>query len=301
VTDQLTGVGSEQSGNPAGGNGAGVEGSAPATAATGNSGPSNEPGNLDWAKGKGWVAEDGSVKTEDVLSGYRNLEKKLGSMKTVPGAEAKPEEWDAFHKSQGWPGEPKAYEFKRPEGLPENLPYDEAMADRFKAWANEARLPAPAAQKLHDMYVGQFAEDLKAFEAEQGQKAKAAHETLVKEWGDPQSEDYIKERDAAVRALRHDKRFDGLEAELKVSGLLTKEGVFTSPGIARLLAAAGKQQQNDTFVGLDGQTAIAGNPFAKETYNLTEASIIASKDPARARQLAAAAGRDPQWIKDTIG
>lgn len=300
MTDQLTGIEPAKADTSAGGNGTEQNGSGSGTAATDKSGQQTAD-NLDWAKAKGWVAEDGSLKADELAKGYQELRKTLDTTKRVPSEQAKPEEWDAFHKSMGWPGDPKAYEFKRPEGLPENLPYDEAMADRFKAWANEARLPAPAAQKLHDMYVGQFAEDLKAFEAEQGQKAKAAHETLVKEWGDPQSEAYIKERDAAVRALRHDKRFEGLEAELKVSGLLTKEGVFTSPGVARLLAAAGKQQQNDTFVGLDGQTAIAGNPFDPKAYNLTEASIIASKDPARARQLAAAAGRDPQWIRDTIG
>lgn len=297
MTDQLTGVGSADAGNPAGGNGSEQNGSSSATAATDSR--SGETGNLDWAKGKGWVVEDGSVKTEEVFEGYRNLEKKLGSMVSVPGEKATQEEQQRFYKALGVPEKADGYQFKMPENLPKELPYDQAMADRFKSWAHDARLPPSAAQKLHDAYVGQFAEDLKAFEAEQGQKAKAAHEVLVKEWGHPDSEDYAKQKDAAIRALRSD-TFKGLEDELKIAGLLTKDGVYTSPHIAKLLAAVGKAQQNDTFVGLDGKN-IANNPFTKGAFNLTEASIIANQDPARARQLAAAAGRDPEWVKEHIG
>lgn len=298
MTDQLTGVGSEQSGNPPGGNGEEGKGSASPTAATGNAGP-GEPGNLDWAKSKGWVAEDGSVKTEAVFDGYRNLEKKLGTMLSVPGEQATPEERQRFEKALGVPEKAEGYEFKRPESLPADLPYDEAMANRFKQWAHEARLPPSAAQKLHDQYVGQFAEDLKAWDAEQGQKAKAAHEEIVKAWGDPKSEDYAKNKDAAIRALRSE-QFKGLEEELKQSGLLTKDGVYTSPRIAQLLAAVGKQSQNDTFLGIDGK-AVTGNPFDPQSFNLTEASRLANSEPAKARALAAAAGRSPEWIKETLG
>lgn len=293
MTDQLTGVGSADAGNPAGGNGEGDKGSSADAAATANAGP-GEPGNLDWAKSKGWVAEDGTVSTDKVFEGYRNLETKLGSMITVPGEKATPEERERFYKALGVPEKSDGYSFKRPDGLPPELPYDEAMAGRFKQWAHDARLPPDAAQKLHDAYVGQFAEDLKAWDAEQGQKAKAAHETLVKAWGDPNTEDYARNKDAAIRALRSE-QFNGLEQELKEAGLLTKDGNYTSPRIAQLLAAVGSQQQNDTFIGLNG-TPVTGNPFAKESLNLTEQSIIANKDPARARQLAQAAG----WTAEQI-
>lgn len=294
MTDQLTGVGSADAGNPASGNGDGGKGSDPAAAATANAGPA-EPGNLDWAKGKGWADDTGAYNTDALIDGYKNLEKKLGSMISIPGEGAKPEDIQRFNKALGVPEKPDGYQFKRPENLPADLPYDEGMANRFKTWAHEAGIPPSRAQVLHDKYVGQFADDLQAALAEQGQKAKATHETLVKDWGHPDSEDYAKNKDAAIRALRSD-QFKGLEDELKMAGLLTKEGFYVSPHIAKLLAAVGKQAQNDTFEGLNGQP-ITNNPFAKDTYNLTEASIIANKDPVKAREFAALAGWTAEEIK----
>lgn len=291
---ELTGVGSAEEGNPAaGGNGTAPEGSGAAPAATDNR--SGEPGNLDWAKSKGWVSEDGQLDTAKLAEGYTSLEKRLGSMVTLPDDKATPEDRDAFFKKLGWPGEPKGYEFARPEGLPEDVPYDEGMADRFKDWANEAKLPKAAAQALHDRYVKQFAEDVQAYQAEQVANAKAAHETLVKEWGAPGSESYIKNRDAAVRALRSEK-LAGLEDDLKSAGLLMKDGTFTSPRIANLLAAAGSQLQNDKLIGAgEGNGA---NPFLKgdPSYSGSEQAHLIRTDPDRARKLATAAGWHPDAI-----
>lgn len=296
--DELTGVGSAAAGNPAGGNGGAPEGSGTPAAATDNR--SAEAGNLDWAKAKGWVNETGQLDAAKLADGYQSLEKRLGSMVTLPDEKAAPEDRDAFFKKLGWPGDPKGYEFARPDGLPEDVPYDEGMAERFKAWANEAKLPKAAAQALHDQYVKQFAEDVKAYEAELVTKAKAAHETLVKEWGDPKSEAYLKNRDAAVRALRSEK-LSGLEDELKAAGLLTKEGFYTSPRLAALLAAAGSQLQNDALIGAGAGGGPANNPFAKVTENLTEQSLLKKSDPAKARALAAAAGWSSDQLKAVFG
>lgn len=291
---ELTGVGSAEAGNPAaGGNGAGVEGSAPASAATESR--SGEPGNLDWAKSKGWVNDQGALDAMKLAEGYQSLEKRLGSMVSLPDDKAAPEVRDEFAKKLGWPGDPKGYEFARPEGLPAEVPYDEGMAERFKAWANEAKLPKAAAQALHDQYVKQFAEDVQAYQAEQVTNAKAAHDTLVKEWGAPGSESYIKNRDAAVRALRSEK-LAGLEDDLKASGLLMKDGTFTSPRIANLLAAAGSQLQNDKLIS--GSTQSGGNPFAKgdPSFSVDKQAQLIRTDPDTARKYASAAGWHPEAI-----
>ena len=291
---ELTGVGSAEAGNPnAGSNGAGVEGSAPASAATESR--SGEPGNLDWAKAKGWVNDQGALDAAKLAEGYQSLEKRLGSMTSLPGEKATPEERDAFFKQLGWPADPKAYEFARPEGMPAEVPYDEGMADRFKQWANEARLPKAAAQALHDQYVKQFAEDVQAYQAELQTKAKAAHDTLTKEWGAPGTEDYTKQKDAAIRALRSP-AFSGLEAELKANGFLTSEGVYTSPLIAKLLASVGSTMQNDTLTG--GSAGNTDNPFSKGTtgYNTETIATLIRTDPDRARRLATAAGWHPEAV-----
>jgi hypothetical protein len=291
---ELTGVGSAEAGNPAaGGNGAGVEGSAPAAAATDNR--SADAGNLDWAKSKGWVTTDGQLDTAKLAEGYTSLEKRLGSMVSLPDDKAAPEERDAFFKKLGWPGDPKGYEFARPEGLPENVSYDEGMVERFKTWANEAKLPKAAAQALHDQYVKQFAEDVTAYEAELVTKAKAAHETLVKDWGQQGTPEYTKQKDAAIRALRSP-AYAGLEAELKTAGLLTKEGIYTSPAIAKLLAQVGSTMQNDALIG--GNANAPANPFDKKagTFDAAASANLIRTDPAKARLLATAAGWHPDAI-----
>ena len=291
---ELTGVGSVEAGNPnAGSNGAAVEGSAAAAAATESR--SAEAGNLDWAKAKGWVTQEGGLDTAKLAEGYQSLEKRLGSMTSLPNEKATPEERDAFMKQIGWPGDPKGYELARPEGIPPDVPYDEGMADRFKQWANEARLPKAQAQALHDQYVKQFVEDVQAYNAELQTKAKAAHETLVKEWGQPGTPEYTKAKDAAIRALRSE-TYSGLEAELKASGLLTKDGVYTSPLIAKLLASEGSRLQNDTLTG--GSPVAANNPFMKGSVSFDsdkQAQLIRT-DPDTARRLATAAGWHPEAI-----
>lgn len=292
---ELTGVGSAEAGNPAsGGNGGGVEGSAPPAAATDNR--SADAGNLDWAKSKGWVNEAGVLDASKLAEGYQSLEKRLGSMVSLPDDKATPEDRDAFFKKLGWPGDPKAYEFTKPEGMPADVPYDEGMAERFRQWANEARLPKAAAQALHDQYVKQFAADVQAYQAELVTKAKAAHETLVKEWGQPGTPEYTKQKDAAIRALRS-QQFQGLEDELKSAGLLTKEGVYTSPKIAQLLASVGATLQNDALIGAGAQGG--GNPFAKgdPSFSVNTQAELIRTDPDRARKLATAAGWHPEAIE----
>lgn len=291
---ELTGVGSVEAGNPpAGGNGGALEGSdAPAAAAESRSA---DAGNLDWAKSKGWVTTDGGLDAAKLAEGYQALEKKLGTALSVPDEKATPEARDEFAKRLGWPGEAKGYEFARPADLPQDIPYDEGMVERFKTWANEARLPKAAAQSLHDLYVKQFAEDVAAYNADQVNKAKAAHETLVKEWGKPGTPEYLKQNDAAIRALRS-KQFQGLEDDLKAVGLLTKEGYYTSPRIAALLSAVGASLQNDALIG--GGQGGQGNPFAKgdARYSVDEQVRLIRTDPDTARKLASAAG----WPKESI-
>lgn len=300
MTDQLTGLAPAPADNADGGNGEEPKGSGSAAAATEQPSPAS-PDNLDWAKAKGWVADDGTLKSDELAKGYLELTKHLSTVKKVPDDKATPGQVDDFHKSLGWPGEPKGYEFKLPEGLPENLPYDEGFATGFKEAANVARLTAKQAQAVHDWYVKQFASDATGFETEVTEKAKTAHTTLIKDWGEPGSETYIQNRDAATRAVRSDPKLAGLEGDLKAAGFLTKDGNFASPAIAHLLSEHGKRFQNDTLVGNAGGNAGANNPFAAVSLNLTEQGVLIRKDPAKARTLAAAAGWPAEKIREVFG
>jgi hypothetical protein len=303
MTDQLTGLGSVETGNPNGGNGQEQNGSGSQSTATGNEGPQGA-GNLDWAKAKGWVGDDGTVKADDVLKGYQSLEKRMGSMVAVPDDKAKPEDVDAFWKKLGYPGDAKGYEFAVPQDLPKEVPYDQATAEWFRETANELKLPKGTATALHDKFVGRMVEVAKGsieqaatqFEQEIQTKAKTTHEELVKDWGTPGSPEYIQNRDAAVRAAN---AFPGAVDAFKEAGLLTKDGVFANPNVARMLSQLGKTMQNDTFVG-NGTGGNTANPFAKETRNATQSSLLIKSDPQKAATLAAAAGWTPDeitWVK----
>jgi hypothetical protein len=309
---ELAGIGSAEAGNPAGGNDDAGKGSTAEVAATNSTSPeaaakaAAPADNLDWAKAKGWVAEDGSVKSDEVLKGYQNLEKAMGSKVSIPDEKSKPEEVEGFYKKLGWPGAPEGYEFTRAEGLPENLPYDETFAGEFKQWANELKLSTTQAQALHDKWVGAFAEtfknDVDTFASERMEMAKKASADLVADWGDPKSETFTQNIDAATRALRSDPKLEGLEAEFKKSGILTSDGRFTSTAIANLLAGYGKQLQNDALIGNNAGGSTNGNPFASGTpaYDISKAREIIKSDPAKARSLASAAGW-PQESIDLIG
>lgn len=292
MTDELTGVGSAEAGNPDSGNGTDAEGSASNAAAADKGLEKGNP--VDIAKAKGWLNEDGTGNFDKAVEGYTNLEKLLGNIRRVPDEKAKPEEWDAFHKSQGWPGEAAKYDFKKPADMPADMPYDEGFATTFKEKANELKMPATTAQALHDWYISQFAGDVSNYAAELGTKAKAADEAIVKEWGERTSESYTQNKDAAIRALRNDPKLSGLEAELMAAGLLTKEGYYTSPRIAFLLASHGKQIQNDRFVGNGKGDPVGGNPFAGD--NATAQAQAIKADPVKARELAAAAGWTPEQL-----
>lgn len=274
----------------------------------GSSTTSASPGtdNFEWVKAKGWQNEDGTFKTTDILKGYQSLEQQRGKMVTVPDEKATQEERDAFAKRLGWPGDIKGYELKVPTDLPAELPYSSELADQFKVWANEQRLSPVQAQAMHDNYVKSMVEttkkDVAAYAASVVEKATAVHGEFVKAWGDPKSETYTTNIEASRRALRNDPALKGLEDELKVAGLLTPDGNFTSLKLGMLLASHGKQFLNDKFVAPNGASATSGNPFIKTLsdgkpnpdFNLTIAGQLINRNPDEARRLIQSAGQDPK-------
>lgn len=303
--DLGTGIGSDGTqakpddgaGNPAAPGGGNANGSGDAS---GNTKPSpDDTGELNWAKAKGWVNDDGSLKGDDVAKGYQALERQIGSMVKMPDDKAKPEEWDAFHKRMGWPGDPSKYEFK-PDNLPADLPYNQGLAEWFRNTANEERLAGKTAQNIHDKFMGfakqQYEADVAAFAAQVTNDAKSAHQTFVKEWGATDTEAYKANQEAARRAVSADPKLAGLVDALKGAGLMTKEGNFANFALGHLLASHGKQFMNDSFVQPNGQGRAEGNPFDKgsPSYNLTEQVRLVKQSPDQARTLIVAAGRNPK-------
>lgn len=163
----LAGVGSEA---PAAAPAAVV--AAPAAGAEGNSPPTNggsangsgappaaiipslptEAENSDFAKAKGWLNDDGTFKTGEVVKSYQTLEQHLGKTVKVPDETATAEEREAFHRKLGWTGKAEDYTFAPPADMPAELPYNSKLADAFKTWAIEDKLPVSQAKSFHDRF-----------------------------------------------------------------------------------------------------------------------------------------------------
>lgn len=225
-----------------------------------------------------------------VLESYKHLEEHSSKALVPPKDEATSEEWDAFYKRLGKPEKPDGYEFKLPEGLPEDLPYDDTMAAKFKAWAHNAGVTPRQAQALHDAYVGDAAETYASATEATRQKVTSAHDTLVKEWGAPETEKYKRNVELADRAIRQ-LGGDDLRNEMLQFGLLTDAGEVASAPIAKMLAKVGEGMfAEDTAFSAPNATK---NPFSEKNFNLTEQGQLIRSDPSRAKAFIQEAGLDP--------
>ena len=247
------------------------------------------------AEANGWADPD-ALNVDRALDAYRDLELKSSGAVTVPGEDATPEERDAFERHIGRPESPDGYAFNLPDGLPDDFPYSEDMADRFRDWAFRAGVPARAAQSLHDDYVREIA-GLQETETQRIVTAEEqSHRDLTDEWGGADSDAYRRNvllADRAATGL-------GLGDVLREYGLMGPDGGVRDARIAVALARVGAELfAEDSLYGAAGGEA---NPFSGDNPNLTEQSRLireARQDPGRAahvRALMQAAGVDPEKL-----
>lgn len=247
--------------------------------------------NRSTVEAKQWLADDG--KTPDlnkVLDGYRNSESYAKQTLKPPGEDATADEWNAFYSKLGRPEKPEGYEFPLPDGLPEDFPYDETSAVEYRNWAHEAGLTPRQAKFIHDKFVGKSAGQFSTMH-EQVKKAEAdTHRALRSKWGDPDTDVYRQNVEFADRVLRNS---NGLKADLIKFGMLDKDGGIRSASLAEHLASTGKARYaEDNFA--TNPSGVLRNPFSEgEHFNLTEAGKLVRSDPAKARALIVAAGKNP--------
>ena len=85
---------------------------------------------------------------KDNMAAARAKQATTEGMVKVPPADAKPEEWAAYHKAIGVPEKPEEYGLKAPETMPDGVSYDEAQAAAFATTAKELGLTPTQAAKL---------------------------------------------------------------------------------------------------------------------------------------------------------
>jgi len=234
-----------------------------------------------------------------VVTAAHSLEQRLGTAVTVPAADAPKEEWDKFvaklPEDRRPIASPDQVEFKRPENYPENLPYNEELANASKPWMAEAGLTATQAQAMHDRFVGYMAEQASAQIEAQSRSVEETHDALVKDWGPVDSDGFKEKLAVADRAMKG----LGLVEAMKAKGILLADGSLTDPQIARAFEAVGQRMFKEDTIG-GGDAGAGANPFklnAAGQRDLAGINALVKSDPERARRMAREAGENPDlWI-----
>lgn len=242
-----------------------------------------------------WIGKKGYKGVEDVAKAALNAETLIGRSVVVPGDDAKPEDFDKFYGRIGRPEKPDGYEFKLPEGLPEDFTYSEDFASAAKAKFHEVGLSSKQAAALHDWWVSQSADGLttskEAMAAAQAERMTKATEALEGLWGAADSDKFKANLALADRAVKNLGN-DDLVAEMQAAGLLGPNSEIMSPRLADAFAKVGAALfKEDSLEG--GTSAAVNNPFADASANVTEQMRAYRTDPDRARRLIAAAGKKP--------
>jgi len=239
-----------------------------------------------------WVETKGYKSPEDIVKAAQSLEQRLGTSLTIPKDDAPAEEWDKFYSKLPEPmrpvESPDKLDFKRPEGLPEELPYNEDLATAAKSWMHEAKLSPTQAQAVHDRFAGFMADQQKAALDAQSRAVSDTAADLTKEWGPQDSEGFKQKLALADRAAKK----LGLDVAFKKTGVILPDGALTDPQIAKALAVVGETMFAEDTIGNDPVSGGA-NPFAGEG-NITQIMALAKNDPDKAKRLAKEAGKDPR-------
>lgn len=131
---------------------------------------------------------------------YKDTKTLVGQKLGIPGDDATPEAKAAFHKAMGVPEAPEGYGFKKPDGLPEGVEYDEKDAAEWAKTFKELNVPSSVANALRDRFVKQYVEGVaKAAEEMKNDKTKSDtnfDEVTKKAFGD--------KRDAYLEKARAD-------------------------------------------------------------------------------------------------
>lgn len=250
-----------------------------------------------------WVEKAGIKDIASLAAKARNAESLIGRSVQLPGDDAKPEDVDKYilkATEKYRPKEPDGYEFKLPEGVPKDMPYDAEFAKGFKGEAHKLGLTAKQATALHDFYVGSAAKvfsgasdkvkaDADAAEKQYAENAVAATQALEKEFGKRDSPEFktaVETIERTVKSLGG----DGLWNDLVEMKVIDANGLVLRPNFAVAMHKASALFKEDK---LESGTSAGGadNPFMGTNVTLQMQAIRA--DRAGALRLISAAGKQP--------
>ncbi|MBD3263442.1 hypothetical protein GF374_03630 [Candidatus Woesearchaeota archaeon] len=112
-----------------------------------------------------------------------NAQKMVGSDKvTLPGKDAKPEEWDKFYAKLGRPEKAEDYDFTETQ-VPEGLTVGDDDVTAFRQIAHELGLSKKQAARLYDFEIQRMGQQIDTAKTAIEQRNAEATENLKKEYG----------------------------------------------------------------------------------------------------------------------
>ncbi len=152
---------------------------------TGTNNQDSQTNNLGWRAGmKSEIRENEFFKGMDSVTALGNsaleMNERLKSSISVPGEQAKPEDWDKFYQNLGRPDKAEGYEFAP---VPEGLKEDENLKNWFRKMSFEAGFSKDQASKLYDGWNQYVGESLIQGKASLDAEKATSIATLKTEWG----------------------------------------------------------------------------------------------------------------------
>lgn len=174
----------------------------------------------------------------ELLRGFGNAQTMLGKRPQElkpPGADATPEQKAAWYKTLGVPDKPEEYGLKKPDNLPDGVPWSDEDATAFAAKAHELGLTPQQVQAIA------------AFDLDRATKAS--------EKGKGEITAYIEGQKTALKAKWGDKfeaNRDKALATAQILGLDPNDAeIGNSAKMIEALHAASQLMSEDKFVGSD--------------------------------------------------
>jgi hypothetical protein len=187
-----------------------------------------------------------------------DAQKYAGGAVRIPKGDAKPEEWQAFHRKLGVPETPQGYSVTKPE-LADGVGWDQGSYDQFLVEAHKAGLTPSQVQavlNVHAQVVGR--------QVEQGYQAARDHaqsveEELRREYGGA----YDRNIALAHRAVKH---LGGDET----LAYLEETGLGNHPGLIKAFVQAGQMLAEDRHISGDVD-GLMGPQQAKDKWESIQA------------------------------
>lgn len=139
----------------------------------------------DFADDRALLGRFGDLKTlvkafKDNMSTARA---KTEGLVKVPGQDATPEDRAAYLKAIGVPDDPKGYDIKAPEKLPEGVAWDQGLSEKFAGVAHEIGLTPAQVAKLQEWQVGSVGEQVQSTRAAAAQALEQERAELNRAFG----------------------------------------------------------------------------------------------------------------------